>query len=61
MLIVEVFRADITATDGEEFSLGEFTSYEDAYDAAILWASDALPKERLKSFRITKTFANAAV
>lgn len=60
MRIVESFRPHVTTTQGATITIGDFPSYDEAYDAVILWSSQQLPKEMLKSFNIEKIYRNDA-
>lgn len=58
MRFKEIFDVIILGTDGVPYSLDNFDSYEAAYDAAILKASEELPKETVRRFSIVKRFVN---
>ncbi len=64
MRIVVNYIPHVTAIMGlqeTEMTIGEFATYDEAYDAAILWASRQLPHESMKSFTIEKIYYNAAL
>lgn len=60
MRFVEKFEVACVLGNNDIVGAGVFDSYEEANDAAILKASEELPKETVKFYTINKFYANDA-
>lgn len=60
MTFVERFEPIVRTADDTLASLGLFNSYEEANDAAIMFASKNLPVETVKAYEIRKAYINVA-
>ena len=58
MMFVPRYEPICRLMDDSVISLGLFDSYERANDAAILYASENLPEERIKAYQIIKSYIN---
>lgn len=61
MMFVPRYEPICRLMDDSVISLGLFESYERANDAAILYASEKLPEERIKAYQIIKSYVNTNV
>ena len=58
MQFVERFETFCRLVNDEVISLGTFNTFEEAQDAALMFASEELPIERVKAFQIQRVFLN---
>jgi hypothetical protein len=59
MQFVERYEAFCRIVNDDVISLGTFDTHEEAVDAAIRFASEELPTERVKAFQVQHVYLNA--